>query len=112
MTFDRFAGFGDHGGMPLEKSMPAKPRKKPKSRFADYDGIDEEGFIPNEKRETMSDVDNPFYEMIDRQALALQAQTGMSYASAFTKCYTDPTNKTIVDQVRYEHLAQRRNVRL
>jgi hypothetical protein len=44
--------------------------------------------------------------MIDRQALALQAQTGESYASAFTKCYTDPSNKVIVDNARLEHLSQ------
>jgi hypothetical protein len=108
MTFNRFAGYGDNGGMSIEKSAPAKARKpKLKSRFAnDYDGVDEEGYIPNMKRETMSDTDNPFYKMIDRQALALQQQTGESYASCFTKCYTDPTNKTIVDQVQYEHLAQ------
>jgi hypothetical protein len=105
---NRFAAYADNGGVPFEKSTPAKPRKpKPKSRFAnDYDGVDEEGYIPNMKRETMSDTDNPFYKMIDRQALALQQQTGESYASCFTKCYTAPENKMIVDQVRYEHLAQ------
>jgi hypothetical protein len=116
MTYDRFAGFADHGGMPFGKAdnggipegfTPPKRKTQPKVRNARNVGIDDEdGFIPAEKGNTMSDTDNPFYKMIDRQALALQAQTGMSYASAFTKCYTDPTNKTIVDQVQYEHLAQ------
>ena len=56
-AFKRFAGYADNGGVPLEKFTPAvsrteKPRKpKPKSRFVDYEGVDEEGFIPNSKRE-------------------------------------------------------------
>jgi hypothetical protein len=52
----------------------------------------------------------PWHKMIDRQALALQAQTGCSYASAFTKAYTDPSNRSIVDQARYEHLAKSHDV--
>jgi hypothetical protein len=60
---------------------------------------------PITKRETTGDTD-PFYRMIDRQALALQAQTGMSYASAFTKCYTDPSNRSIVDAATHEHIAK------
>jgi hypothetical protein len=48
----------------------------------------------------------PFFKMLDRQALALQAKTGLSYASAFTKVYTDPANATIRDNATYEHLAQ------
>jgi hypothetical protein len=107
---NRFAGFADNGGVPFEKavSRTAKPRKpKPKSRFVDYEGVDEEGFIPNSKRENnMSDIDNPFYKMLDRQALARQSQTGESYAVAFTKVYEAPENASIVDQARYEHLAQ------
>jgi hypothetical protein len=55
----------------------------------------------------MTDINRgPWHAMLDRQALALQAQTGMSYESAFTKCYMAPENKSIVDQARYEHLAQ------
>jgi hypothetical protein len=50
--------------------------------------------------------DNPFYKMIDRQALARQQQTGESYAVAFTKCYEDPTNKVIVDNLKYEDQAR------
>jgi hypothetical protein len=107
MTFDRFAGFADHGGMTFEKvSRTEKPRKpKPKSRFDDdYDGVDQEGYIPSMKA-NFKRVTDPFYKMLDRQALALQQQTGLSYASAFTKVYTDPSNKSIVDQARLEHLA-------
>jgi hypothetical protein len=57
----------------------------------------------------MTDIDTsrgPWHAMIDRQALALQAQTGESYASAFTKCYTAPENASIRDNATYEHLAQ------
>ena len=55
----------------------------------------------------MSDISNgPYYAMIDRQALARQAQTGESYAVAFTKCYEDPSNRVICDNLQYEHLAQ------
>jgi hypothetical protein len=113
MVFNRFAAYACNGGMSIEK---AAPRKKPKTtRFAGYAGVDEEGFIPNEKREltkrdqvgiTTRDIDNPYYKMIDEEALALQQLTGESYAACFTKCYTAPQNKTIVDQMHYEHLAQ------
>ena len=51
-------------------------------------------------------VDSPFYKMLDRQALARQQQTGESYAAAFTKVYEDPSNRAIVEQDKYEHLAQ------
>jgi hypothetical protein len=113
-SFDRFSGFGDHGGVPFEKARPKKPKT---TRFAGYAGVDEEGYIPNEKRETitksettMSDADNPYYKMIDEEALALQQQTGMSYASCFAKAYTDPSNKTIVEKMQYEHLAKQHDV--
>jgi hypothetical protein len=48
----------------------------------------------------------PYYRMIDKQALARQAQTGESYAVAFTKCNEDPTNKVIVDNLKYEDQAR------
>ena len=48
---------------------------------------------------------DPFAKMLDRQALAYQAQFGGSYEQAYVKIYTDPTNRSIVDQARYEHLA-------
>jgi hypothetical protein len=55
----------------------------------------------------MTDINRgPWHAMIDRQALALQAKTGESYASAFTKCYTDPANASIRDQAQLEHLAR------
>jgi hypothetical protein len=87
---------------------PAKPRKpKPKSRFAGYAGVDEDGFIPNLKRENnmTNEIDRgPFAKMLDRQALALQAQIGGSYEQAYVKVYTDPSNRTIVDNARLNHL--------
>jgi hypothetical protein len=105
--FDRFAGFGDHGGVPFDKVAKPKKPTKLKSRFAGYAGVDEEGYVPNLKRETTSDIDRgPFYKMLDRQALARQQQTGESYAAAFTKVYEDPSNRSIRDAATSEHLAQ------
>jgi hypothetical protein len=110
MTMNRFAAFADNGGMPFEKitSRTEKPeKKKTNSRFAGYRGVDEEeGFIPNLKREnTMTDNKGPWHAMLDRQALARQSQTGESYAQAFTKVYEDPSNTTIRDLARFDHLA-------
>jgi hypothetical protein len=48
----------------------------------------------------------PYYKMLDRQALALQSKTGLSYASAFTKVYEDPANRAIRDGALHDHLAQ------
>jgi hypothetical protein len=107
MTFDRFAAFADHGGMPIEKAKPRKP--KPKSRFADYEGVDEEGYIPSTKRENnMTDnIDRgPYMAMLNRQARARQAVTGESFEKAFTECYCDPSNAVIRDNATHEHLAQ------
>jgi hypothetical protein len=108
MTYNRFAGYGCNGGMSFEKAKPRKP--KPKSNFAGYDGIDEEGFIPNSKRENnMTDIDNsrgPWHAMIDKQALAIQAQTGWSYAKSFTAAYTDPKNAAIVEAYKHDDLAK------
>jgi hypothetical protein len=90
---NRFAGFADNGGVPFEKFTPAvsrtaRPRNptKPKVRNARNVAIDDEdGFIPNSKGMTMTDIDRgPYYKMLDRQALARQSQTGESYAKAFT----------------------------
>jgi hypothetical protein len=102
---------------------PPKRKKVPQVRNARNEPIDDDvgkpakkgnnmtydrfaGFgDPITKREMTGDT-APFYRMIDRQALALQAQTGMSYASAFTKCYTDPSNRSIVDAATREHIAK------
>jgi hypothetical protein len=54
----------------------------------------------------------PYYKMIDKQALAHQAKFGGSYEQAFTACYTDPSNRSIVDQAQYEHLAKSHDVML
>jgi hypothetical protein len=48
----------------------------------------------------------PFAKMLDRQALALQAQIGGSYEQAYVKVYCDPSNKVIVDNARLNHLEQ------
>jgi hypothetical protein len=104
---NRFAGYADNGGMPFEKST--KPKS---SRFAGYAGVDEEGFIPNFKRENnMTDYDydtsrGPWHAMIDKQALAIQSQIGCSYAQAFTKAFTDPRNSEIVAAYKSDDLAK------
>ena len=48
----------------------------------------------------------PYYKMLDRQALARQAETGESYAKAFTAVYTDPANAAIRDGAKYDDLAR------
>jgi hypothetical protein len=110
---NRFAAYADNGGMPFEKSTSAKSRKpKPKSRFADYEGVDEEGFIPNSKRENnMTDYDydtsrGPYHAILDKMARAHQAITGDSYAKSFTHVYTDPANAAIRDGSKYDDLAK------
>jgi hypothetical protein len=52
----------------------------------------------------------PWHAMLDRQALAHQAQFGGTYEQAFTKVYTDPSNASIRDQAQYEHLAKSHDV--
>jgi hypothetical protein len=110
MTYNRFAAYADNGGVAFEKYTPAKPRKpKPKSNFAGYEGVDEEGFIPNSKGMTMTDYDTsrgPWHAMIDKQALAIQAQTGWSYEKSFTAAFTDPKNSEIVAAYKYDDLAK------
>jgi hypothetical protein len=57
----------------------------------------------------MTDYDTsigPWHAMIDRQALARQAQTGETYQKAYTECYCDPRNASIVNELKYEHLAK------
>jgi hypothetical protein len=67
--------------------------------------------IPNAKRATMTNYDydtsrGPWHAMLDKQALALQAQIGGSYEQAFTKVYTAPENASIRDRAQFEHLAK------
>jgi hypothetical protein len=90
-------------GIP-EGFTPPKRKKVPQVRNARNEPIDDEIGEPAEKgNNTMTD---PFYKMLDRQALARQQQTGESYAVAFTKIYEDPSNRAIVDAQTSEHLAQ------
>jgi hypothetical protein len=112
---NRFAGFADNGGVPVEKYMSAvsrtaKPKNptKPKVRNARNESIDDEIGVPAKKGNNMtSEIDRgPYYKMLDRQALARQSQTGESYASAFTHVYTDPANVAIRDGSKYDNLAK------
>jgi hypothetical protein len=110
---NRFAGFADNGGVPFGKYTPAKPRKpKPNSRFVDYEGVDEEGFIPNLKREnnmTNYNYDtsrDPYHAILDKMARAHQAITGDSYAKSYTAVYTDPKNSAIRDASKNHDLAK------
>jgi hypothetical protein len=95
-------------------SRTAKPKNpaKAKSRLAHNEPIDDEIGKPAEKGNNMTnDIDRgPWHKMLDRQALARQQQTGESYASAFTKVYEDPSNRSIVDQAQHEHLAKSHDV--
>jgi hypothetical protein len=99
--------------IPFEKFTPAvartaKPKNptKPKSRLAPNVAIvDEDGFIPNAKRETtMIDYDTsrgPYHAILDKMARARQAITGEVYAKSFTEVYTDPKNAAIRDGSKY-----------
>jgi hypothetical protein len=95
-----------------DESRADKPRKpKPKSRSADYAGVDEEGFIPNSKRENNMTFDydtsrGPYHAILDKMARAHQAITGDSYAKSFTAVYTDPRNSAIRDASSDHDLAK------
>jgi hypothetical protein len=57
--------------------------------------------------EMMDTVDRgPFAKMLDKMALAHQAQFGGSYEQAYTKIYCDPANASIRDRAQYDHLAK------
>jgi hypothetical protein len=106
MTYNRFAAFADNGGMSFEKYTPAvsrtaKPINRKPRRDDDDDDVINDITIPNMKRMT-----DPFAKMLDRQALAYQAQFGGSYEQAYVKIYEDPSNRSIVDAAKSEHLAQ------
>jgi hypothetical protein len=112
---NRFAGFADNGGVPLEKFTPAvartaKPKNptKPKSRLARNVAIDgEDGFIPEGKKMVDYDISRgPYHAILDKMARARQGITGESYAKAFTEVYTDPANAAIRDGEKYDDLAK------
>jgi hypothetical protein len=104
--FNRFAGYGCNGGMPtFEKYTPAvsrtaKPVNRKPRRDDDDDDVINDVVIPAAKKT------DPFAKMLDRQALAYQAQFGGSYEQAYTKIYCDPSNRSIVDAATSEHLAK------
>lgn len=57
----------------------------------------------------MADYDisrGPYYAILEKMALARQAQTGESYAKAFTEVYTDPANVALRDGAQYDHIAK------
>jgi hypothetical protein len=108
---NRFAGFGDNGGVPqVRVAKPKTPTKAKVRRGGNVAIDDEDGFIPEAKKgTTMTDYDvsrGPYHAILDKMALARQAETGESYAKAYTECYTDPKNAAIRDGVRYDELAR------
>jgi hypothetical protein len=91
----------------------AKPKTptKAKVRLAGNVAIDDEdGEVAEAKKgTTMTDYDisrGPYHAILDKMALARQAQTGESYAKAFTEVYTDPANVTLRDGAQYDHIAK------
>jgi hypothetical protein len=93
----------------LAVSRTAKPKKKiPEVRNVRNVAIDDEIGEPAEKGNNMTnEIDRgPFAKMLDRQALAHQAQFGGTYEQAYVKIYTDPSNRSIVDNARLNHLEQ------
>jgi hypothetical protein len=89
----------------------AKPKRpvKPQVRLAKPDEDDDE-MTRIGKVDTMTQVVDvsrgPYHAILDKMALARQAQTGESYAKAFTEVYTDPANVTLRDGAQYDHLAK------
>jgi hypothetical protein len=101
------------GGFTPAVARTAKPRNptKAKARLARNVAIDnEDAFIPEAKKgTTMADYDisrGPYHAILDKMALARQAQTGESYARAFTKVYEAPENASLRDGARLDHLAK------
>jgi hypothetical protein len=101
----------DDSGIP-EGFTPPKRKTQPKVRNARNEPIDDEIGEPAEKGIAMTDYDTsrgPWHAMFDRQARALQAQTGWSYAKCYTECYTDPRNVAIRDASSEYDLAKSYN---
>jgi hypothetical protein len=111
MINTRFAGFGDNGGVPQVRLAKPKTPTKAKVRLAGNVAIDDEdGFVAEAKKgTTMADYDisrGPYHAILDKMALARQAQTGESYAKAYTEVYTDPANVLLRDGAQYDHIAK------
>jgi hypothetical protein len=86
-AFNRFAGFGDNGGVPDGSVVHTT-----KAKTVDYD---------------VSDISRgPYHLMLDKMARARQAVTGESYAKAFTETYLDPKNSAIRDGSKYDDMAR------
>jgi hypothetical protein len=107
---NRFLGFADNGGVPIEK---ARKPTKPKSRLAHNEPVDDEVGVPakTKKGMTMVDYDNdisrgPYHVILDKMARARQAVTGESYAKAFTETYCDPKNSAIRDGSKFDDLTK------
>jgi hypothetical protein len=110
--------------LPFNKAMPGARKLVIMKRIDDCDdGFTKEDRLvrgpsvsrkPNDmvtKVDTMNDIDRgPYYKMLDRQALAHQAQFGGTYEQAFAKCYTAPENIAIRYMAQYEHLAKSHDV--
>jgi hypothetical protein len=101
------------GGFTPAVSSTAKPKNptEAKVRLADNVAIDDEIGEADEAKKgtTMADYDisrGPYHAILDKMALARQAQTGESYAKAYTEVYTDPRNTLIRDGARFDHLAK------
>jgi hypothetical protein len=101
--------------VPFNKAMPGARKLVIMKRIND----DGDGFTPavsRAAREITRKVDSvaynydtsrgPWHAMLDKMALALQAQIGCSYEQAFTKVYTDPKNAAIRDGSKYDDLAK------
>jgi hypothetical protein len=108
---NRFAGFGDNGGVPQVRVAKPKTPTKAKVRLAGNVAIDDEiGEAAEAKKGmTMANYDiscGPYHAILDKMALARQAQTGESYAKAYTKIYEDPANAALRDGAKYDDLAK------
>jgi hypothetical protein len=85
----------------------AKPKRptKPQVRLAKPDE-DDDKVIRKVDTMTVDISRGPYHAILDKMALARQAQTGESYAKAFTEVYTDPANVTLRDGAKYDDLAK------
>jgi hypothetical protein len=105
---NRFAGYGDNGGVPEVRVAKPKTPTPAKVRRARNVAIDDDGDDGKRTRKmTQADISRgPFHAILDKMALARQMQTGESYAAAFTKIYEDPKNAAIRDGAKYDDLAK------